>query len=957
MNNEGDGRVQSTEWQTLKNLVADALERPRSERARFIEHACPSPDLRDELAALIEAAEPEGRTFVLDPRADAFAGVRGQAPSAFSGTRFGDFTLGPIIGEGASGAVYIARQAGVERDVALKVFAPQSVGFDARLRFEREVRALGRVTHPGVARIYDAGLHADPARPDAMPVPYIAMELVEGLPLTRHVASNYLSLRAKVALIADAAEAVHAAHQRGVIHRDLKPANILVARADDARPFGAVKVLDFGIARVLQSDEADGFDAGAAWHGIAGNGDPVEAVRTTAGLLLGSLGYMAPEQARGEDDAIDVRTDVYALGILLHELITGRTPVPVEDLPLTESLRRLADPDVRMPRIDDDFTGGDLSTVLRTALAPEADRRYASAEALADDLRRLLRSEPIAAKPATRAYLARKFVRRHRVGVGAASVVALSLLAGATVAAVGLVREREARLQTDAALVEIERQKSVVETQRRRAEASRDFLAQIVASADPESFGRDATVIEAVRAALPMLATLHSGDPGAESSLRQTVAQTFRNLGVMDEADQAFAEARALAERAFGPDGPETLTIALEHADLMGARGDLAVAREIVDAAAGVIGTIPPGKIRDELDLSLLIAQANLLFEEGEYVRTVELYARALETVADEPALLSVYNTDTLRAHYGLALSYAGELDRAESVQREVVSDRASRFGEHHPRTLAVMQQHAGTLADLGELDEAEALLARVLPHAEGVWGATHHYTLSVRHSAATIALTRGDYRSAAEIAGAILDDAGLAGADPGGFDTGVVLFLTANTRAVALASLEAWEEAIPAMRLVAEIAATTFGPGHHYTLVTRSSLANMLGKTGDREAAIAELTALLAIHERERGADDENALITRNNLGMLHLEAGRAEHAADLIQASLDGAIATGRRPMVPVFRRNLGRALTAAGRYAQAEAELRLALQEAEELLDESQVSRTGEALDALYELWNRE
>ncbi len=706
-------------------------------------------------------------------------------------------------------------------------------------------------------------------------------------------------------------------------------------------------MLDFGIARVLHEDHDDG----GAWAERAGD-DPVAFVRTTAGLLLGSLAYMSPEQARGEGDTVDVRSDVYALGVVLYELVTGRTPVPIEELPLTESLRRLADPDLRMPRVEQDFTGGDLATVLSAALAPEREQRYASAEAFAQDLRRLLQSEPVAARPPSRVYRAKKFLKRHRVGVGAVSAMVLAIVAGGAIASVGLVRERAARLEADRALAETERQRALGEAQRLRAEASRDFLAQIVASADPELFGRDATVVEAVRAALPMLGVMHAVDPGAESSLRLTVAQTFRNLGVLDEADEAFTEAHALAARAFGDGSAEAIHIALEHADLLGTLGRLEEARAKVETATVHVEAMPHGRDRDEVEMALRIARANLAFEAGDYAMSVVMYESILEALAGAPDLLSAYNTDTLRAHFGLALTYAGELSRAERVQRELVADRAERFGRNHPRTLAVMQQHAGTLTDLGRLDEAEPVLEEILAHAEQVWGATHQYTLGVRHSTATIALTRGDFQSAAEIAGEILDDA-LPAAD---FDVGVVLFLAANTRAVAFASLEAWDEAVPAMQRVVDLATETFGPDHRYALVTRSSLANMLGQTGDLEGAIGELGALLEIHEQTQGVDSEDAMITRNNLAMLELEAGRAERAIELLRISLQNAIDTERRAMVPIFRRNLGRALTVSGAYDEAELELLKSLEEGEGLLNASQQQRTKEALGTAREARDR-
>ena len=930
--------VRTDDWNRLKSIVSDALEQASSERAWFLSRACAGDaDLHAEATALVEIGDALDDGFVLDRRADAFAGVRGADPSSFAGSRFGAYELRRLIGQGASGAVYRARQAGVDRDVALKVFAPQSVGFDARLRFEREVRALGRVSHPGVARIYDAGLHADPSRPDAMPVPYIAMELVEGVSLTAHAARCRLGLRGRLTLIADVGEAVHAAHQRAVIHRDLKPANILVGSANDAHPFGTVKVLDFGIARVLheREDEDDAFDRSGAWS---------ETLRTTGGLLLGSLAYMSPEQARGEADAVDVRTDVYALGVMLYELLFGEPPVPVESLALTESLRRLSDPDVRIGRIEGDFTGGDLATVLRAALAPERERRYASAEAFAEDVRRLLRREAISARPATRAYRVRSFVRRHRVGVAAGGVVALALVAGSAVAAVGLVREREARVRADAALVEADRQRGEAESARRRVEASRDFLAQIIASADPAAFGRDATVIEAVRAALPMLDAMDAGSPADASVLRRTVAQTFRSLGALEDADAAFQSAQDLAAIAWGEGSHERVSLALEHAELMMVMGRLEEARVTVERASDVIDAMPMGDERARLELVLRIARAGLLFEEGFYEEASALYASALEAAEGSAGLLDADDIDTLRGHYGLALSYAGRLEDAEGVQRAHAEARRARWGEDHPRTLAARQQWVGTLTDLGRLDEAEAVARQVVERGSPIWGELHHFTLSARHSLATIALTRGDGALAAAIAEEILRDG--AGLREG--DAGVVLFLVANTRAVGLATAELWDEAIPAMREVVSIAESVFGPDHRAALVSRASLANMLGQRGELDLAIGELGDLLEAHELARGADSEDAMITRNNLGMLHVQAGRPAMGEALIRASLEAAERAGRAPMIPLFRRNLGRALLAQERFDESERELLAALREGEGLLDESQQARTRGFLD---------
>lgn len=331
----------------------------------------------------------------------------------------GRFRILGELGRGGMGVVYDAEQAEPRRRVALKVIAGGQASPEALRRFRQEADLLGRLQHPGIAVIHEAGILPETAGG----TPYFAMEYVEGDPLDVYVRAGELGPREVSRLIAEIADAVHHAHQKGVLHRDLKPANILV----DSQ--GRARILDFGVARALDDDRVDA------------------TMLTRQGQLIGTLPYMAPEQVLGDSRDLDTRVDVYALGVLLYELLAGRLPLHVPT----------ANPHAWIPVIQNrqpellgrvvKGVGGDLETIAHKALAKEPGARYSSAAALAADLRRVLRNEPIEARPPTRLYALRKFVVRNRVLVAALALVFVGLSIGVALALSAAAGERTARRQ------------------------------------------------------------------------------------------------------------------------------------------------------------------------------------------------------------------------------------------------------------------------------------------------------------------------------------------------------------------------------------------------------------------------------------------------------------------------------------------------------------------------------
>lgn len=370
---------------------------PAEERQAWLDAHCADPALRQEVEALLGALDAPADDF-LDPSALHPHVLDADTPLT-PGTRVAEFTVQRVIGSGSAGIVYLAQQRHPQRTVALKILRRGLAASSARKRFEVEAELLGQLQHPGIAQIY-AAHPGDETIP-----PFIAMEFVDGPPITDYVVEHGLDLRARVALVIRICEAVQHAHQRGVIHRDLKPANVLVSGE------GAPKILDFGVAR----------RSGAA---VA-----ISTVTTEIGQLVGTVGFMSPEQVTAVPSEVDTRSDVYATGVILFRLITGRLPFSDDNPPLHELARRIAFEDPpRLSSADPTFDA-DLDTILVTALAKEKARRYQSAADLAADLRRWLDGQPIAAATDSARDLARRRAVRYRRAF-AAGVVAFIALGG-----------------------------------------------------------------------------------------------------------------------------------------------------------------------------------------------------------------------------------------------------------------------------------------------------------------------------------------------------------------------------------------------------------------------------------------------------------------------------------------------------------------------------------------------
>ena len=559
-------------WQRIKGLVADALELPVHERGAFLDRACAEVDLRSEVESFLDASS--GHTDFLESPTSGSG--EADSPSLSPGDRIASFEIVRKLGEGGMGEVFLAQQQDpLERRVALKILRSDRAHRQIVARFELERRALAVMSHPNIARIFDAGSHGDR--------PYLAMELVSGLPITDHCDLEASDVERRIELFMAVCRGVQHAHRKGILHRDLKPSNILITTADGKpRP----KIIDFGIAKATVS---------------TGSGVTLE------GQWLGTPDYMSPEQADGAESSIDTRSDVYSLGVVLYQLLTGTLPFDTQSLRtrgLAEMLRVLRQEPAQLPSrrvhglAQDDAERvaaarkttpdglvrtlrGDLDHLLAMALSKDPDDRYGSPADLAQDLQRFLDHRPLVAGPAGLGYRTRKLMRRHRVAMLVAAGLLLSLTLGILGTTAGLVRARQAerRSQEQARLAKIE----AARASREAATATRvtDFMVGLFHSSDPGSLRvtPNMTLRQVLDAGAARIRRELRDEPLVQARLMGAIGYAHNRLGLFEPARELVQEALTLQHQ--HPEA-DPLQIAENHQRLS------EILRELAEFEAGL---------------------------------------------------------------------------------------------------------------------------------------------------------------------------------------------------------------------------------------------------------------------------------------------------------------------------------------------------------------------------------
>ncbi len=684
-------------------------------------------------------------------------GGAGLAP----GSRLGPYVIRSVLGEGGMGRVYLAEQLRpVHRQVALKLMREQVASPLARAYFDVERQALAQMQHPAIAQVFDAGTTGQGH-------PYLAMEVVEGAPITHFCREQDLGRDERLALFARVCHGVQHAHQKGIIHRDLKPANVLVRRVDGTP---MPKIIDFGIA---VGGTVDG--AGA-----------VAASATTADRA-GTSFYMSPEQAGTH--GIDTRSDVYSLGVMLYEVLTDADAATLT--PIAHGSAR-APHETLLAAIDSDSAiasaasapaalletarhlPSGLRAILRKALATDRADRYDSAAALADDLERFREHRPLKAVPATRRYLARMFIARHRLGLAVSALVVASLVAGIALALDGLARARQS-----AARAELEAAK---------AEQVADFTRGMLAGIDPNrAKGMDRSLMRLVLdSAAERAGRELATQPAVRASIERTIADSYASLGDFAIAQghyEASIKALDLAHATL-PEHVRTMSRAASNR----ANYDKAsVALDLAQQAFALAASLPPDE-RDRLD-----AESRLGAIEGLAGKMDEGHARLQRVLASQRQLFGADDEDALSTMDSLASIDidTARFDEARVLLEDLLERRRRLNGDEHSKTIDAVNGLAIIALEQKRYANAEKLLAPQLPILERVFGKDHPLTM----------------RLVSNLGGAIRQQG-------------------RN------------EDARPYYERVATLALKLYGPANPSTVIAESNLSLLLRDTGDLAGA-----------------------------------------------------------------------------------------------------------------------
>ncbi|MBS0196942.1 MAG: serine/threonine protein kinase [Planctomycetes bacterium] len=866
-------------------IATQALGKPAGQRVQFLQDACANDaDLRKQVDERIASIVLDG-TVALEAKPIHYSptnvpslevgtvtfGGRGELPGEF----VGPYRILQLLGEGGFGSVYLAEQnEPVRRQVAVKILKAGVESKPVIARFEAERQALAMMDHPGIAQVYDAGTTGTGR-------PYFVMELVRGKSITSYCDERRLSMRARLELFVRVCHAVQHAHHKGVIHRDIKPSNVLVVERDG---MPLPKVIDFGIAKAI--------------HMRLTETPAVTEIRQ----LIGTPEYMSPEQAEGAGPNIDTRADVYSLGVVLYELLTGTTPFDGEQLRSAaygeiQRIMREVDPQRPSTRLsalsaapvgvgqtqlsDVEFANrrgakpsqlarqvrGELDWIVMRAIEKDRNRRYESAASLAADVERFLRNEPVEARPPSVGYRVGKFVSRHRLVVASATLVALSLagtFVGVSVGYLNASRERDAAV---AARTREAQARAAAEKSKRYAAAADDFfLRRILGAAEPRvAGGREITVREVLDFAADRLDEVR--DPSLRAAVLERLGTIDLSLGRREEAHERLTAALALRERFSGPDSEEAVRVRFCLAQVAAASGDAATAREL----------------------------------------------------------------------------FTGVLDRWQRA-----------YGEGDPLTALAQAQLADTYVRLGEEKQAGELVNKSLAAyaAMGDAAPAEEYAVAMNLQA-SILEHAGDTAGAAAALEASLSHQKSAGVSP------LIRAATLTNLGHVLGALERHDQAAQALSEALEIREQAMPAGDDAIAQTHAAIASAYLSAKQFDKATRSAALAVEMYRANHGDNHEYVATSLYALGAAQLGGGHADLAAQTLAGAVkayDAAVGS-KDWRAANARVKYGSALTRLGRYTDAE----IHLLDAYRTLKESgqsppAMASASQRLAELYEAWGK-
>ncbi|NBC00947.1 MAG: tetratricopeptide repeat protein [Bacteroidetes bacterium] len=848
-------------WEAILSLFHDTLEQPAKAREAFLRAACDSDEALYHQVTSLLAADAMDDSFLATSRPLTTRLALEHSP--MQDKRIGPYRVDEEIGQGGMGVVYRAHRDDVGTTVAIKFLRERFPSAERQHRFVTEQRTLGRLEHPGIARLLDAGTTDDGT-------PFFVMEYVDGVPVTDYCAAHDLDLSARLALFQQVGAAVRYAHAKAVVHRDLKPSNVLVT---DTAAGPQVKLLDFGIAKLM----ADG-----------------EGTQTRTNERLLTPAYAAPEQV--SEGGISTATDVYALGVLLYEMLTGKRPLDVSDTSLSEAVERILHqlPDApstaaahpagqaELPPVPPDALRGDLDTICEVCLRKAPERRYASAEALCGDITRFQTRRPITARPDTLTYRTGKFIRRHRAGVGATAATAVLIAALVTVYTLQLATERDRA--TEQAVV---------------AESVVEFFVETLEEGNPNAVPGDTlTIYDIIDRAEERSDQLDN--PLARANVLDGIGQVRHVYGQFDQADSLFTRSLDLRRAALAPDHPDVASSLNHLAQLYILQGDYAAADSLITQSLTILKQGRDVKANQLAEPTKILAHVR--YRQGRYAEADSLYGSTVRIDRQANVLSDDSRADT-HQEWGMAKFQRADYAGAAEQYRHAIGYFNAVYPEGHVATASALANLASIERVRGEYDAAVAGYQAALAMTQEILGPRHLNMAIIQNNLAVTYHRQGNVDTAAVMmAENVQLRQDLLGPNHPAVAT------AHNNLGEMLRDLGRLAEAESHFRTALTIRETALGPEHEKTVTSLNNIATLHEAQGAYETAEPMRRDVLARYRASLGAEHPRVALALSNLGSLLRKKGAYQEAESVLTEALDL-----RRRILPPVHDDLAQTLRA--------------------------------------------